>query len=54
VATPSDIEHLKGIDQYKYGFSDPDVSVYNTGRGLSEEVVRQISAMKGEPEWMLE
>jgi len=54
VATPSDIEHLKGIDQYKYGFSDPDVSVYNTGRGLNEEVVRQISAMKGEPEWMLD
>jgi Fe-S cluster assembly protein SufB len=54
VATPSDIEHLKGIDQYKYGFSDPDLSVYNTGRGLNEDVVRQISAMKGEPEWMLE
>ncbi len=54
MATPSDIEHLKGIDQYKYGFSDPDLSVYNTGRGLNEDVVRQISAMKGEPEWMLE
>ena len=54
MATPSDIEHLKGIDQYKYGFRDPDVSVYNTGRGLNEDVVRQISAMKGEPEWMLE
>jgi len=54
VATPSDIEHLKGIDQYKYGFSDPDVSVFKTRKGLDAEVVRQISAMKGEPEWMLE
>jgi Fe-S cluster assembly protein SufB len=54
VATPSDIEHLKGIDQYKYGFSDPDVSVFKTRKGLDEEVVRQISALKGEPEWMLE
>jgi Fe-S cluster assembly protein SufB len=54
VATPSDIEHLKGIDQYKYGFSDPDISVFKTRKGLDEEVVRQISAMKEEPEWMLE
>jgi Fe-S cluster assembly protein SufB len=54
VATPSDIEHLKGIDQYKYGFSDPDVSVFKTRKGLDEDVVRQISALKGEPEWMLE
>ena len=54
MATPSDIEHLKGIDQYKYGFSDPDVSVFKTRKGLDEDVVRQISALKGEPEWMLE
>jgi Fe-S cluster assembly protein SufB len=54
VATPSDIEHLKGIDQYKYGFSDPDVSVFKTRKGLDEEVVRQISALKEEPEWMLD
>ncbi|MEJ2012214.1 MAG: Fe-S cluster assembly protein SufB [Anaerolineales bacterium] len=54
MATPSDIEHLKGIDQYKYGFSDPDISVFKTRKGLDEEVVRQISAMKEEPEWMLE
>ncbi len=54
MATPSDLEHLKGIDQYKYGFSDPDVSVFKSRQGLNEEVVREISAMKGEPEWMLE
>ena len=54
MATSSDLEHLEGLDQYKYGFSDPDVSVFKTRKGLDEEVVRQISAMKGEPEWMLE
>jgi len=45
---------LDGLGDYKYGFSDPDVSVYNTGRGLNEGVVRQISAQKGEPQWMLD
>lgn len=39
---------------YKYGFHDEDVSVYNTGKGLNEEVIREISAIKKEPEWMLE
>ena len=54
MATPSDLKHLEGIDQYKYGFSDPDVSVFRTRKGLDAEVVRQISKMKGEPDWMLE
>ena len=41
-------------DEYKYGFKDKDVSIYNTGKGLNEEVVRQISKTKNEPEWMLD
>jgi len=45
---------LDGLGDYKYGFSDPDVSVYNTGKGLNEGVVRQISSQKGEPQWMLD
>ena len=40
--------------EYKYGFSYPDDSVYKSPKGLSEEVIRQISAFKEEPEWMLE
>ena len=40
--------------QAKYGFKDQDVSIMNTGKGLSEEVVRTISKIKDEPEWMLE
>ena len=47
-------EFLEQLGQYRYGFQDPDVSVFKTRKGLDEEVVRQISAMKGEPEWMLE
>ncbi len=54
MATPSDLNNLQGIDQYKYGFSDPDVSVFKSRQGLNEEVVREISGMKGEPQWMLE
>lgn len=50
----SDTQLLEGIGDYKYGFNDPDVSVYKTGKGLNREVVEQISAMKGEPHWMLD
>lgn len=41
-------------EEYKYGFHDEDVSVYNTGKGLNEEIVTLISKMKNEPDWMLE
>jgi Fe-S cluster assembly protein SufB len=54
MTTTSDLDHLEGLDSYKYGFSDPDVSVFKTKKGLNREVVEQISRMKGEPEWMLE
>ncbi len=54
MATPADLKQLDGIGKYKYGFSDPDVTVFKTRKGLDEDVVRQISAMKEEPEWMLE
>ncbi len=50
--TPADL--LEGLDRYKYGFSDPDVAVFRAPKGLSREVVQQISAMKEEPPWMLE
>ena len=38
----------------KYGFHDRDQFVFKARRGLDPEVVRGISRMKGEPEWMLE
>lgn len=39
---------------YKYGFSMPQKYVFKARKGLSEEIVRNISFMKGEPPWMLE
>jgi len=50
----SDAQILQDIGDYKFGFNDPDTSVFKSRKGLDEEVVRQISAMKQEPEWMLE
>ena len=41
-------------EDYKYGFKNEDVSILNTGKGLNEDVVRAISKLKNEPEWMLE
>ena len=37
-----------------YDFKDEDVSVFKTPKGLNEDIVREISAIKNEPEWMLE
>ena len=39
--------------EYKYGFTT-DIETETIGKGLSEEVVRLISAKKGEPAWMTE
>ncbi|HSG28947.1 MAG TPA: Fe-S cluster assembly protein SufB, partial [Candidatus Krumholzibacterium sp.] len=43
-----------GLDEYKYNFVTEGKPVFQAQKGLSEEVVRQISAHKEEPEWMLE
>lgn len=45
---------VKFQEDYKYGFKDKDVSILKTGIGLNEDIVRQISKLKNEPEWMLE
>ena len=42
-----------GLDEYKYDFVTDAEPVFRAQKGLSEEVVRQISAHKEEPEWML-
>ena len=41
------------LDEYKYDFVADTEPVYRASKGLSEEVVREISAYKEEPEWML-
>lgn len=41
-------------EEYKYNFKTDAKTVFSTGVGLNEQVVREISKIKGEPEWMLE
>ena len=43
-----------GLEEYKYDFADEEKHVFRTQRGLTADVVRQISAQKNEPAWMLE
>ncbi|MCK5387779.1 MAG: Fe-S cluster assembly protein SufB, partial [Candidatus Izimaplasma sp.] len=40
------------IGDYKYGFKTDIESVLDTGKGINESVVREISKIKGEPSWM--
>jgi Fe-S cluster assembly protein SufB len=42
------------ISSYPLGFHDDNVPVFSTPKGLNENIVREISSMKGEPEWMLQ
>jgi Fe-S cluster assembly protein SufB len=45
---------IDGLERYKFGWADSDAAGAVARRGLSEEVVRDISAKKNEPEWMLD
>ncbi|MGH3586819.1 MAG: Fe-S cluster assembly protein SufB, partial [Pseudonocardia sp.] len=47
-------ETLSRLGRYEYGWADSDAAGAAAQRGLSEAVVRDISAKKNEPEWMLE
>lgn len=45
----------KKIDfDYKFGFSMPEKNVFKARKGLDENIVKNISLMKKEPEWMRE
>src|SRR5690554_224053 len=45
---------LETLGQYEFGWADPDAAGASAKRGISREVVADISALKNEPEWMLE
>src|SRR6201996_6856436 len=47
-------EAIASLSRYGYGWVDSDVAGASAQRGLSEAVLRDISAKKSEPEWMLE
>ena len=52
-ATKREIESIVG-GEYKYGFKTETTSILDTGKGINEDVVRRISSIKNEPEWMTE
>ena len=41
------------LGTYKYGWHDDVTPVFEPKKGLNEDVIREISALKNEPEWML-
>ena len=49
----NDDEIIESIGAYNYGWHDSDAAGAAARRGLNEDVVRDISGIKGEPEWML-
>lgn len=51
----TEISHpeLEGLGRYEYGWADSDTAGATAKRGLNEDVVRDISSKKNEPEWML-
>ncbi|MCV2393355.1 Fe-S cluster assembly protein SufB [Actinotalea sp. M2MS4P-6] len=53
-APTSDQEIIESIGSYGYGWHDSDAAGAAARRGLDEDVVRYISGIKGEPQWMLD
>jgi len=47
-------ETIDSLGTYQYGWADTDVAGASATRGINEDVVRDISRRKNEPEWMLE
>ena len=45
---------MNNNQEYKYGFKNEDVSTFKTNVGLNEEIIKEISRTKHEPDWMLE
>ncbi len=52
--SPTQAETLARLGRYEYGWADADTAGASARRGLNEDVVRDISAKKNEPEWMLD
>ncbi|GEN33353.1 Fe-S cluster assembly protein SufB [Aneurinibacillus danicus] len=42
------------LSEYQYGFHDKDISVFRAKKGLTKEIVEEISRIKGEEQWMLD
>ncbi|MDX6286523.1 MAG: Fe-S cluster assembly protein SufB [Frankiales bacterium] len=51
--TTTERPDLAEAGRYAFGWADSDVAGESARRGINEDVVRDISAKKSEPEWML-
>jgi len=51
MSTQPELDLREGYAE-KYGFHDTETSVFKSRKGLDREIVKQISDLKGEPEWM--
>jgi Fe-S cluster assembly protein SufB len=40
------------LGRYKLGWSDPEQYVFKPRKGLNEDIIKEMSWMKGEPDWM--
>ena len=55
IATPmTQDETIASLGNYEFGWHDSDAAGMSAQRGLSEAVVRNISTLKSEPQWMLD
>src|SRR5918992_3687232 len=50
MATKPDLKELE--QDYRFGWHDSEDYAFRVDKGLSADVVAQISEIKGEPEWM--
>ena len=48
VTTDTDLD----LNKYQLGWSDEEDYVFKPKKGLNEDLVKEISWMKGEPNWM--
>lgn len=48
------LKDVRGSYAEKYGFYEPEHYTFKSQKGLNADIVRQISALKREPEWMTE
>ncbi len=54
MATKQQKEITQQLTDYRYGFKTEEKYEFKSEKGLTEEIVRMISAHKKEPEWMLD
>ena len=46
--------YIQDIERALYDVRDEDKSIYKSDAGLTEEIIRDISARKKDPQWMLD